>query len=220
MRHHSSAIHAILLLAAALALPLAAAQPWEYCGSGSSGTQSNTYRANLFNLSATLRLNLNTSNTLFASGTIGAAPDAVYGLVLCSGDLSAAACVAKCTIDGDVKQRCNTISREAVLVYNVCSARFSEKDFLVSTDNSVTELLNTTVRYAVENSTSLFATGQRVGTDLGFPSIYSMAQCSPDLSPAQCRTCLNDLLSRWFMTFSLNGKGARAVGARCNMRSK
>ncbi|KAG8099755.1 hypothetical protein GUJ93_ZPchr0013g34604 [Zizania palustris] len=73
MRHHSSAIHATLLLAAALALHLAAAQPWEYCGG--SDTQSNTYRANL-------RRNLSSSPTLFAIGTIAAAPDALYGLVL------------------------------------------------------------------------------------------------------------------------------------------
>src|SRR5512141_1149587 len=40
-------------------------------------------------------------------------------------------------------------------------------------DRAVTELLNATVRYAVENSTRLFATGQRVGNDTGFSNIFS-----------------------------------------------
>ncbi|KAG8099756.1 hypothetical protein GUJ93_ZPchr0013g35918 [Zizania palustris] len=217
MRHHSSAIHATLLLAAALVLPVAAAQPWEYCGSGSSGTQSNTYRANLLSLGATLRRNLSTSNTLFASGTIGAAPDAVYGLVLCSGDLSAAACVAKCTIDEDVKQMCNT-SREGVLVYNVCSARFSAKDFLISQDNS--------------NVVAGFISGTNI-TSKDVAGYSRAVSRSPSSSTPPCvlagpvagavpdRTCLDDLLSQWFKTqFSLNGKGARLVGARCNLRSE
>uniref|UniRef100_A0A0E0GYY9 Protein kinase domain-containing protein n=1 Tax=Oryza nivara TaxID=4536 RepID=A0A0E0GYY9_ORYNI len=96
----------------------------------------------------------------------------------------------------------------------------SSSDVVVAYDRAVIELLNATVQYAVENSTRLFATGLRVGTDPGFSKIYSMAQCSPDLLPAQCRSCLDGLVGQWWKTFPLNGQGARVAGPRCYLRSE
>ncbi|KAG8099745.1 hypothetical protein GUJ93_ZPchr0013g33885 [Zizania palustris] len=244
MRRRSSFAHAVLLLAAA-ALPLAAAQPWSTCGTSGKYAAGSTYESNLDSLSLTLRENASATPTLFATGVSGTAPNAVYGLLLCRGDLSSSDC-ADCgtNVWRDVGAACNR-TKDAVLVYNQCYARFSDRgDFLASTNNSgevsllisgtnitstdvagydraVIELLNATVRYAVENSTMLFATGQRVGTDPGFRNIYSMAQCSPDLKPALCRTCLDDLVAKWFKEyFPLNGQGARVAGARCYLRSE
>uniref|UniRef100_A0A0E0AL07 Uncharacterized protein n=1 Tax=Oryza glumipatula TaxID=40148 RepID=A0A0E0AL07_9ORYZ len=244
MLRRSLVAHAVLLFAA-VALPLAAAQPWPVCGS-SAGTYTagSTYETNLENLAVTLRANASSSPTLFASGALGSAPDTVYGLLLCRGDLSSSDC-ADCgtNVWRDAGPTCNR-TKDAILVYNQCYAQFSDRgDFLAATNNSggvsrlisgtnisstdvagydraVTELLNATVRYAVENSTKLFATGQRVGNDTGFSNIYSMAQCSPDLSPAQCRSCLDGLVGQWWKTFPLNGQGARVAGPRCYLRSE
>ncbi|XP_040382251.1 cysteine-rich receptor-like protein kinase 10 [Oryza brachyantha] len=247
MRRRFFSVHAVLLLAA-VALPLAASQPWPVCDSG-SGTYAagSTYATNLENLALTLRANASssaTAPTLFASGSLGSAPDTVYGLLLCRGDLSSSDC-ADCgtNVWRDAGPTCNR-TKGAILVYNQCYAQFSDKgDFLASTNNSgkysllvsgtnisstdvagydraVTELLNATVRYAAESSPRLFATGQRVGTDPGFRNIYSMAQCSRDLTAAQCRTCLDDLVGRWWQTFPLNGEGARFAGPRCYLRSE
>uniref|UniRef100_A0A0D3GS25 Serine/threonine-protein kinase n=1 Tax=Oryza barthii TaxID=65489 RepID=A0A0D3GS25_9ORYZ len=250
MRRRSSVLHAVLLLlvVAAVALPLAAAQPWPVCGtSGGNYTAGSTYESNLLRLASTLRANASASPTLFASGVRGAGPDAVYGLLLCRGDINPYDC-ADCgtRVGDDVGQACNR-TRDAILVYNQCYAQFSDTgDFLAATNNSgayslllisgtnisstdvagydraVTELLNATVRYAVENSSRLFATGQRVGTDPGFSNIYSMAQCSPDLSPAQCRSCLDGLVGQWWtgFLFPRNGEGARVAGPRCYLRSE
>uniref|UniRef100_A0A0D9WZY0 Uncharacterized protein n=1 Tax=Leersia perrieri TaxID=77586 RepID=A0A0D9WZY0_9ORYZ len=239
----ANAVHLILAVAV-VALPLAAAQPWPICGTGGNYTAGSTYESNLLKLATTLRANASASPTLFATGVRGTAPDAVYGLLLCRGDVSASDC-ADCgtRVFQDVGQVCNR-TRDASLVYNQCYAQFSDRgDFLAATNNSgdvsllisgtnissndvagydraVTELLNATVRYAVENSTRLFATGQRVGNDPGFRNIYSMAQCSPDLSPALCRRCLDGLVGQWWETFPLNGEGARVAGARCYLRSE
>ncbi|XP_052163163.1 uncharacterized protein LOC127780288 [Oryza glaberrima] len=249
MRRRSSVLHAVLLLlvVAAVALPLAAAQPWPVCGtSGGNYTAGSTYESNLLRLASTLRANASASPTLFASGVRGAGPDAVYGLLLCRGDMSPSDCFDCGTrVGDDVAQVCNR-TKDAILVYNQCYAQFSDSgDFLAATNNSgaysllisgtnissadvagydraVTELLNATVRYAVENSTRLFATGQRVGADPGFRNIYSMAQCSPDLSPAQCRSCLDGLVGQWWtgFLFPRNGEGARVAGPRCYLRSE
>ncbi|KAF0905216.1 hypothetical protein E2562_001005 [Oryza meyeriana var. granulata] len=239
MRRRFSVVHAVLLLVAAFALPLATAQPWPTCGTGGNYTAGSTYESNLQSLVTTLRANASSSPTLFASGVRGTAPNAVYGLLLCHGDVSPSDCFDCGTrVDEDVGKVCNR-TKDAALVYNQCYSPFSDKgDFLAATNNSgefsllisgtnmissdvagydraVTELLNATVRYAMDNSTRLFATGHGVGTDPGFRNIYSMAQCSPDLSPALCR-------SQWWKEFLFpkNGEGARVAGPRCYLRSE
>ncbi|TVU38700.1 hypothetical protein EJB05_12084, partial [Eragrostis curvula] len=237
----------VLLLAALVLVPSAAAQPWELCGS-TSGNYSNgsAYEVNLFQLITELRANASSSPSLFASGSVGAGANAVYGVLICGGDISASYCFDCGTSAGrDVQRMCNR-TRDAALCYNQCYVRVSGTDFLASANNSgelglisgtnvsagvdvaaydraVTALLNATARYAVENSTRLFATGQLVGLDPKIPNIWSMAQCAADLSPAQCRRCLDDLLAQWFngtSGFDPNGDGARIAGSRCTLRSE
>lgn len=237
----------VLILAAALMLPFAAAQPWELCGRSSGNYSSgSTYEANLFQLIGNLQGNASTSPSLFSAGSAGAGPGAVYGLMLCRGDLSASDCFDCGTFAGrDVQRMCNR-TRDVALVYNQCYIRVSDADFLAAPDNSgqvylisgtnvsggvdvgaydraVTALLNATAQHAVANSTGrLFATGQLVGLDPSVPNIWSLAQCAADLSPPQCRACLDDLVARWFngSGFYRNGEGARIAGARCNLRSE
>uniref|UniRef100_A0A0D9WZX8 Uncharacterized protein n=1 Tax=Leersia perrieri TaxID=77586 RepID=A0A0D9WZX8_9ORYZ len=244
-------VHAVLLLAAVTAqLPLAAGQPWSLCPTGGGTYAPNsTYETNLQSLISELQQNASTSPTLFAAGSLGAAPDAVYGVILCRGDVSSSDCYDCGTRSGqDVAGACNRTRGDAVLVYNQCYTRFSDTDFLTSMNNSgeaplmnsdnvtsadvagydraVTDLLDATLRYAVENASTststrmLFATGQRVGADPGFASIYSAAQCTPDMSPAMCRSCLEDLVGKWWKIFPRTTIGARIVGTRCNLRSE
>uniref|UniRef100_A0A0D3GS16 Uncharacterized protein n=1 Tax=Oryza barthii TaxID=65489 RepID=A0A0D3GS16_9ORYZ len=236
-------VHAALLLLAALPA-LIAGQPWQICGENGNYTANSTYQANLKQLAAALHKNVSSGGRLFASGAVGAVPDAVYALALCRGDINASAC-ADCvgTIFQDAQQLC-PYGKEVSIVYDSCYLRFSNLDFLSSADNSgvvdlyntgtvsgdvgrydraVTGLLNATARYAAGNanassSSRLFATGVMVGFDAQFPKIYAMAQCSPDLSPAQCGLCLGAMVARWWQTFEPNTQGARSVGARCNMR--
>ncbi|XP_052162038.1 cysteine-rich receptor-like protein kinase 6 isoform X1 [Oryza glaberrima] len=244
MRRRSSLVHAILL--AAVALPLAAGQPWPRCGTtGGTYAANSTYETNLLDLISALQGNASSSPTLYASGVVGSGGrDAVYGVMLCRGDLSTSDCNDCGTRAGqDVGRVCNR-TRDAALVYNQCYVRVSDADFLAATTNNsgevplmsstnitraadvraydaaVVSLLNATVRYAVENSTRMFATGQRVGSDPGFSDIYSMAQCSPALSRPLCRSCLDGLVGQWWDTFPVNVEGARIAGTRCNLRSE
>ncbi|XP_044384399.1 cysteine-rich receptor-like protein kinase 6, partial [Triticum aestivum] len=229
-----------------LALPLAAAQPWPRCDP-SSGNYSagSAYETNLLNLVLTLRQDASSSASRFASGTLGAAPDTVYGLVLCRGDVTASECL-DCGTSAYEKATtaCGRRIRDVALCFNPCYVRLSDNNFLASANNSgeiplisgtsisssdvagydraLTGLLNATVHYAVDNSTQLFATGQWVGPDPGFSHIYSAAQCAGDLSPALCRSCLQGLLRGWFTKFRFlpNGDGSRVAGSRCTLRSE
>ncbi|XP_039834686.1 cysteine-rich receptor-like protein kinase 10 [Panicum virgatum] len=224
----------VLLVAAALMIPFAAAQPWQACDSQSGNySAGSTYADNLLRLVSILRANASNSPALFASGSAGAGADAVYGLVLCRGDVSASDCFDCGTRAAEDVQRVCNRTRDAALVYNQCYVRFAAADFLASPDNTgmvplisgtsipsgvdavayvgaVARLLNATARYAAENSVPssplprlYFATGQLVGLDPRVPNIWSMAQCAGDLSPAQCLRCLDDLVMLWWKSGSL-----------------
>ncbi|KAG8099747.1 hypothetical protein GUJ93_ZPchr0013g34832 [Zizania palustris] len=249
-RRSSFVDHAVLLLTV-VAVPLAAAQPWHVCGPGGNYTAGGTYETNLVELIQALQSNASfgtnsTSPTLYASSVIGNAPEAVYGVMLCRGDVSVSDCYDCGTRVGqDIGRDVCNRTKAAVFVYNQCYVHFSDEDFLASTNNTgevplynsgnitsadvagydraVISLLNATARYAVENSTRLyFATAKRVGTDPGFRNIYSTAQCWPDQSTAQCLSCLDDLVGKWWKTFvpRLNTLGSRIVGSRCSLRSE
>lgn len=236
-----AALVALLATVVLALLPSATAQPWPVCdGSSGNYSSSSAYEANLFQLITKLRSNASSSRTLFATGSAGA----VYGLMMCRGDVSSSDCFDCGTFTGrDVQRVCNR-TRDVALVYNQCYVCLSNTNFLASPNNSgevylisgnnisrgvdvaaydraLTELHEATVRYAVENSTSMFATGLMVGFHPKIPSIWSLAQCASDLQPAQCRTCLDNLVHRWFkIGFLPNGDASRIAGSRCYLRSQ
>ncbi|XBI77653.1 hypothetical protein VPH35_070719 [Triticum aestivum] len=232
-------IHALLLLLALV--PLAAAQPtWANCGRGQGNySAGSTYETNLVYLLRILRSNASNSPSRFASGAHGAAPDTAWALVLCRGDVSAPDCYdCVSTAIRDAATACNR-SMDVAFYYSPCYVRLSDvHDFLDPTGNSgevdlltgadiistdvhayqqaVTGFLTATVQYAVDNSSRLFATGHWVGPDR---NMYSAAQCAPDLSPAQCRNCLQRLVGKWWTTFPhLDLEGASIAGPRCTLR--
>ncbi|KAG0545250.1 hypothetical protein BDA96_02G345000 [Sorghum bicolor] len=259
--HSGRALLAAALLASAAVtltlLPSAAAQPWvgpwptcdDTTGNYSAGS---AYANNVKELIHNLQTNASNTPALFATGSVvgaGGADAAVYGLILCRGDLSLTDCFDCGTNAGqDVHRVCNG-TRDAALVYNQCYVRISPTDFLATTNNTgmvglvngnsvpkgvdvaaydgaIIRLLNATVQYAVDSGSAqsssprkYFATGQMVGIDPQIPDgIWSMAQCAGDISPVQCRSCLDDLLAEWWVQIDRTEIGARLDGSRCNLR--
>ncbi|BAF16049.1 cysteine-rich receptor-like protein kinase 6 [Oryza sativa Japonica Group] len=236
----------VLLVAAAVAVvPLAAGQPWATCGDGTY-EQGSAYENNLLNLALTLRDGASSQEILFSTGSNGAAPNTVYGLLLCRGDISRAACYdCGTSVWRDAGSACRR-AKDVALVYNECYARLSDKDdfladkvgpgqlttLMSSTnissgadvaayDRAVTRLLAATAEYAAGDiARKLFATGQRVGADPGFPNLYATAQCAFDITLEACRGCLEGLVARWWDTFPANVDGARIAGPRCLLRSE
>ncbi|NP_001145947.1 Cysteine-rich receptor-like protein kinase 6 precursor [Zea mays] len=218
--------------------PRAAAQAWQLCGNTGNYTANSTYQSNLESLAKALSANASRSRNLFAEGSVGAVPYVVYALALCRGDTNATAC-GSCVATGfqDAQQLC-PYKNDAAVVYDDCYLRFSNQDFIASTtdngndniilmntqsvsspvqafDAAVVMLLNATGDYAAANS-SRFATGEE-GFDASYPTIYGLTQCTPDMSSADCRSCLGSIISA--MPGSLSGsKGGRIIGTRCNFR--
>ncbi|GJN07475.1 hypothetical protein PR202_ga25309 [Eleusine coracana subsp. coracana] len=227
-----------LLVVVALLAQLAGAQPWQACGISGNYTSNSTYQSNIKLLSTTLPGNVSSSRDLFAKASVGAGADTVYALALCRGDMNASecgSCVA--TAFREAQQLC-AFNTDATVYYDECYLSFSSRNFLNATTNvnniglmntaivssqlpmfdaAVAALLNATADYAAANSTRRFATGEQGYDGRSYPTLYGLTQCTPDLSPHDCRSCLGVLLG-WIPRFLSGREGGRMGGVRCNFR--
>ncbi|KAM0844610.1 hypothetical protein ACQ4PT_056931 [Festuca glaucescens] len=223
--------------------PAAGRFQWPSCGKNGNFTTNSAYQANIRALSVTLPNNASSSPTLFAVAAVGTRPDTVYALALCRGDANASAC-GDCVSTGfaDAQKLC-PYSKAATVYYDLCYVGFSSNQtFLSATtggdngaiiltnqqnvtapveafDAAVGALINATVDYAAENSSRRFATGEEgfQTVDEAKPKIYGLAQCRPDMAPADCRSCLADIITN--IPKYMSGKqGGRILGLRCNYR--
>jgi hypothetical protein len=233
---------AILVVPVFLLPPLASSDILsQSCVNGWNYTANSTYQSNLKLLSTELPKKASSSPThLFAADSAGTVPDTVYGLTLCRGDTTNASDCAACVANAfrDAQQVCPYVM-DVTVYYDPCYLRFSYQNFLASIDNSkqyinangenvttspaaafdaaVGVLLGAVVDYAVRNSSSRFGTGVVDHFDESNPNIYALAQCTPDLSPDDCRACLDQRLKVQLKFFS-GRQGGRILGLRCNYR--
>ncbi|CAL4992024.1 unnamed protein product [Urochloa decumbens] len=135
-----------------------------------------------------------------------------------------------------------TGNKGAAIFYDTCLLGFSDRDFLNSTTNSedqevqlynaqnitsdgadrfnatAYELLSGMAEYmATLNSEDKFVTGT-IPFDATYPNIYGQASCTSDLTPGQCRGCLDATIAEMPRVFIPNTKGARVAGLRCIVR--
>jgi len=232
-----------LFLALTIA-PLAAGDPLgQFCGTSGNYTRNSTYQANIQRLAATLPRNTSASPTLFATDTVGAVPDIVYALALCRGDANASACGDCVATAFQDAQQLSAYNKDATVFYDPCLLRYSNQNFLADTnsdgrgtalilmntqnvtapfkvfDAAVAVLLNATATYAAANSSKRFGTGVEAfqSFDSNNPRIYGLAQCTPDMSPADCRSCLSGIIQTGTKYFS-GVQGGRVLVLRCNYR--
>ncbi|GJN11521.1 hypothetical protein PR202_ga29720 [Eleusine coracana subsp. coracana] len=107
-------------------------------------------------------------------------------------------------------------SNEVLILLNTQNVSAPSKVF----DAAVGVLVNATADYAAKaDNPRKFGSGVA-----GFqtfdgqnPRIYGLAQCTPDMAPADCRTCLADVIQAGSKYFS-GSQGGRIIGVRCNYR--
>ncbi|VAH56030.1 unnamed protein product [Triticum turgidum subsp. durum] len=81
---------------------------------------------------------------------------------------------------------------------------------------AVRQLLTQTARYAA-GTARRFATGSMDSIGSAAPTLYSLAQCTPDLSAGDCLACLRRLVGALNATNSVR-VGGRMFVLRCNVR--
>jgi hypothetical protein len=237
--------HLLLVVTAMVAIaqlvPLATGYPWPECGGNKTFKANSKYQANLNHVAAMLPNKASASAKLFATAAAGAAPDRVWTMGLCRGDSDAASCFA-CLTQGfqDLPNDCS-YDKEATMYYDACILHYSDARVLSAADTGlsadtyaqpflvnitsdqarfnriVADLMNATAEYAAYNSTRRFATGE-ADFDQEFPKVYSLAQCTPDQTPAQCRECLAGIIASTLADFFENDLAPRALWVNCNYR--
>ncbi|CAK8573781.1 unnamed protein product [Lathyrus sativus] len=163
-------------------------------------------------------------------------PNDLKGLFLCRADITPSICQRCVTAAANnITNLCNN-QTESIIWYDECLLRYSNNSFLnqmvpatdMESDESVPHTqvsqfsdflanLLKDLAYEAVNSPS----GQKFSTKeenfLGSMKVYSLAQCTPDLSVFDCNTCLQGAISS--IGNCCDGKrGARSLLPSCNIR--
>lgn len=186
------------------------------CSSTKNFTSDPAYRFNLNALLSSLS-SYAAGTPDFYNATAGdrSTSNAVYGLFMCRGDVPSQVCqdcVGNATNRLLSDSKC-PFSEEGVVWYDECLVRFSDRYFFTTVDERpklvlqnasdvpnqesirrvLATALNDTVVEAARSGpqgTKKFATRQANLSES--QSVFSVAQCTPDLSEQDCKKCLND----------------------------
>ncbi|KAI3898263.1 hypothetical protein MKX03_011331 [Papaver bracteatum] len=210
---------------------------------GKNYTANGIYGINLKLLLSSLSTTFTNIKTIPRYGyrniTIGRNPNTVYGSSHCRQDMELDICLVCVQIATErVMQDSGCPNKKrAIMFYNGCDLRYSDENYfsilneepstvITYLDNRritnqaqyidiVTRLLDDLVIEAVSNtsvSPSLYAASsvnyQR------FSQVYAMVQCTPDLTPSLCNTCLRSALTR----LPSDAQGARVFFPSCSLR--
>ncbi|KAK6264900.1 hypothetical protein SCA6_020334 [Theobroma cacao] len=199
-------------------------------------TRNSTYQRNLNFILSSLQSN-STVESGFYNLEVGQDPsDIVYGLFLCRGDVTQDIC-QECvnTAAGEIVLLCPD-QKTAVIFYDECTIRYSDRSFFsqwkmefvlytfntgnVSTPDGFMALLENTTK-GIAGQAANDQSGRKFATEEAdfnsFPKLYTLAQCTTDLSVSSCYNCLQTAVS--LLPICCLGKpGGRVMLQSCNIR--
>ena len=227
----SSLLFFCFLISLGLNTTLAADPVYLYhnCTNTSTFTPNSIYQSNLNDLLSVLSSNSNRESYYATAGNDSSTT--VYGQFLCRGDMNATACrnCVQFAVEDAVK-RC-PVEKQNMIWYDECQLRYSDRSFfgipaerpriaLLNTANNSNQapfirLVNQTLKeVAGEAAKGLpgekkFATKEATFT--AFQNLYNLAQCTPDLSSADCSRCLTDAIDRLNVCFLVVMSGMKFI---------
>ncbi|GJN12390.1 hypothetical protein PR202_ga30663 [Eleusine coracana subsp. coracana] len=197
-------------------------------------------------VAAALPKNISSSPVHFAATAFGNAPGVVYALALCRGDVVNNTACGECVTNTFQKftlpeqQQCYQEAKYfgdpcfvVYSAYNILGpsnateesgldipwVRWNEKNVTGDVDLVVgltQKLLVETVERAATATPRRFATGV-MDSGTAYPLVYSIAQCTPDLSSSDCSACMRHLLGMVNSTMALR-MGAQIHVIGCYFR--
>ena len=207
------------------------------CSDTGNYTSNSTYRANLDGLLASM-INNTKIDYGFYNFSAGESPDKVYAIALCAGDASPSECSScinqsrynllqacpnqkeainwawdkKCLIRYSYKSIFNILASGP----NRASYRVADAPDVEAFNNVLRPFLDSLRELAAKgNSTRKFALQSVPAPNM--QTIYSLQQCTPDLSEQDCNTCLKDVED--YISSCCNGKqGGIFVAPSCVLR--
>ncbi|RHN82103.1 putative Gnk2-like domain-containing protein [Medicago truncatula] len=208
-------------------------------------TPNSAFQLNLRTLLLDLSSNA-TANKEFYNTTVADknhSSNTVYGLFMCKGDVPTHLCservtnVTRANLSSDYSD-CS-LSKEVVIMYKECMVQYSNYSFFPTADFSspsischhvnvsnkaiferlVYKTLNGVADEAANFSIGFQKYATKEATVSGFQTLYFQAQCTPDLSPKDCRKCLNITITGVLKTCKLsNAMVANSETYSCYIR--
>ncbi|XP_038690295.1 cysteine-rich receptor-like protein kinase 10 isoform X2 [Tripterygium wilfordii] len=206
------------------------------CENNTLFTPNSAYQTNLNSVLASLSNNASTSNGFYNTTAGQSPPDRVFGLFLCRGDVNASTC-QECvtTASREILQRCPS-QKESYIWFDECLLRYSNRSFFsiasllpqfnisdsedVEDPDLFNQLLATVMNdlaaeVASDSSGKKFATNEKEFTSS--QTLYSLVQCTPDISEAGCKTCME--IATGSLPYCCTGKqGGRFLLPSCYAR--
>ncbi|KAJ6769663.1 CYSTEINE-RICH RECEPTOR-LIKE PROTEIN KINASE 25 [Salix purpurea] len=201
---------------------------------------NSTYEANLNLILSSLSSNATRNNINgFYNVSAGQAPDVVYGMFLCRGDVSNSVCQS-CVSFGtkDVLEKC-PMEKVAVMLYDDCELSYSNRNFFSAVDqdftlfmmmspNNVTvepdrfnQLVATTLNNISTRAASATSGAKKFAVQqanyTGDQKLYTLVQCTPYLSTSDCSRCLEGAISELGNCCNRR-QGGRVIFRSCNFR--
>uniref|UniRef100_A0A7N2LTJ9 Cysteine-rich receptor-like protein kinase 10 n=2 Tax=Quercus lobata TaxID=97700 RepID=A0A7N2LTJ9_QUELO len=235
----SFSMHLVLLsILTSLSLTSEAAQyRYHFCSNQTTFSPNSTYQSNLNNLLSFLNAN-SARETDFYNTTVGQTQtpeNTVYGLFLCRGDLATIECQdCVSTSTKEIVQLYCPEEKEAVIWYDECMLRYSNRSFFSIMEDEpskilwnfldITEpdsLLQLTLGDLVPVAANASSGAKKFATKetkfMESETLYNLVQCTPDLSSFDCRRCLWGAITN--LSNSYGGKrGGRVLYPSCNIR--
>ncbi|XP_052109527.1 cysteine-rich receptor-like protein kinase 19 isoform X2 [Arachis duranensis] len=188
------------------------------CSTNKTFPPNTTYESNLHTLvtsfssvAATAEFYSTTSSGGDATGVT------IYGMFMCRGDIKSQKC-QKCIemATQKIALSCPN-SKEAIIWYHECMVRYSNRSFFstvdewprpkyishhetsnITTEGSYGWLLATTLNDAIAEAAKSANANKKFATKHvslgGSQNVYTLVQCTPDLSSQDCSKCLNDVM--------------------------
>ncbi|XP_061376550.1 cysteine-rich receptor-like protein kinase 10 isoform X6 [Gastrolobium bilobum] len=235
----SSATHLLLLsLFALLSFASQAAPIYSYsvCTNGSYYQPNTTFQANLKVLLSSLVSNATLHDGFYSTNISLGNPGQVKGLFLCRGDVTPTVCQQCVTAAAMNITRFCTNQTVSIIWYDVCMLRYSSDSTLdnvvpginLVADDSVpdsdftqfNDLLASTLNDITQKAVNSPSDKKFAAKEADFTSsmkLYTLAQCTPDLSTFECNKCFSSAISA--LPSCCSGKrGARTLLPGCNIR--
>ncbi|XP_010418086.1 PREDICTED: cysteine-rich receptor-like protein kinase 10 isoform X2 [Camelina sativa] len=206
------------------------------CRNERNFTRNSTYFTNLRALLSSLSSRNASYSTGFQNATAGKDPDRVTGLFLCRGDLSPEVCRSCVRFSVNESLTLCPNQREGVLYYDECMLRFSDRNILSTVtlgcclgavaygsnqdvpSNQVQRfnevLLLTLKQAAMDAAESSRKFDARKANFTASQTLYGLVQCTPDLTTADCYTCLQKAINQ----LVTNKLGGRSILPSCSSR--
>ncbi|KAK4258921.1 hypothetical protein QN277_005316 [Acacia crassicarpa] len=209
------------------------------CSATENFKANGLYLNNLRSLTLSLSIMSSINNTDgFYRTFVGDKSNTVYGLFMCRGDVPVELC-HECVNEGidQLNSSCPS-SKEAIIWYDTCMLRYSNRSFFSTLDTQPTytkpgadklqsqtegfkRLLASSLNDLVEATPNSVGVKNFKTNNVPSPSelttLYTLAQCTPTLNGPDCKKCLQGALDH-IKSCCLGKRGGQAMNPSCHLR--